>query len=144
MEFNFCDQCVLRKIRMQNQPTKRSPKVSNRRMNNFLEAYSTIKWDFNSLELTIIGYGDRPAFQIYGVLDTKEQMFRTYKNGTDKIKVCFHSNTPDGGVSRIYFWFNEKRYTITHANYRNPMRAIGKVINKYYKIKESKNGKQIA
>jgi len=143
MEFNFCDQCVLRKIRMQNQPTKRSPKVSNRRMNNFLEAYSTIKWDFNSLELTVIGYGDRPAFTIEGILYTNEVMFRRPASDIDEIKVRFHSNTPGGGASRIYFWFDEKRYTITYATYRNPMKTLNRLMNKYHELKEIKNGKEI-
>lgn len=102
-------------------PKEETPTISKRRMLNFIKAYHKIIWKIDSLELTVLGWGDRPAFQING-----------YWNKEPKLKVRFHSFTPGGGLSRIYV-FNRKWVRICPAPFINAEKVMDRVYSYYRK-----------
>ena len=105
-------------------PESTRPYVTDKRLNNFYKAFSKFKWDESSLELTVIGYGDRPAFQIDGI-------FEKY-DGSPDIKVRWHSYTPGGGQARIYYWVEDKRYRLDAAQ-KNAMAVTKRLLRDYHR-----------
>lgn len=80
-----------------------APKVSQKRINNIIDAYPDIDWFTETVKITIPGYGDRPAFSIDGTLG--------------EFPVQFHTNTPGGGAAKMYYWEGDKKKVICRASF---------------------------
>ena len=103
--------------------TTQEPFITTKRLDNFLKSFTAFTWDLKSLELTVIGYGDRPAFQIDGLLQV---------HGADDMKVRWHSNTPGGGQARLYYWIKDKRCRV-NAPQKDAKKVSETAIHNYYR-----------
>ena len=100
------------------------PNVKKKRVTNIEDAYS-VDWDRKSIKITIMGIGDKPAFTIDGI----------YQGIYFPVKVRFHTHTPGGGQSRLYYWDkNDKRHVISKANLRNAKVSIDNMMKNLLKI----------
>lgn len=101
--------------------------ISPVRINNIVKAFKFIEWDKDSTKITVMGFGDRPAFTIDGVFKKHDGVFRD-------IKVQYHTFTPGGGESRLYFWVHGKRYKIGNASFIYAHKITLKMLAKYHRL----------
>lgn len=122
----YCGQQIKDTSRKINKNHVKKGTISPIRINNIITAFNHITWDANSVKITIMGYGDRPAFTMDGVFKKHDGIF-------PDIKVQFHTFTPGGGQSRLYFWVKEKRYRITAALVHSRKVTL-KMLSKYHQL----------
>jgi len=96
------------KIRKQKRFKKNRPYpavVSIHRIANLCNAFPSIKWNKETLKVTVPGFGDKPGFTIDGVGVSTHGNF----------KVMWKSISPGGGNASISYWKNGKKKIIVTA-----------------------------
>lgn len=101
--------------------------ISPVRINHIISSYKHISWNENSAKITILGYGDRPAFSLDGIFKKHDGIF-------PDIKVQFHTNTPGGGYARLYFWVKDKRCVIPYATFINAKKVTLTMLSEYHRL----------
>lgn len=112
------------KTKRSTESTFEKPLVTERRLDNFFTSFklNNLRWDRSSIKLTLIGLGDRPAFQIDGKI-------------SNIIKVRWHSFTPGGGQARMYYWIDGKRYRL-NAPQKDANMVLLKILSHYEQLEE--------
>lgn len=106
--------------------------ISHPRIKNIITNYSEIEWDEDSIKITVMGFGDKPAFTMEGTYRKKDALLPF-------IPVMYHTATPGGGAARLYFWVKEKKYVITHAPLKKARHIIFILLNRYHEILKKEN-----